>query len=68
MLAVVTTGHGGYDKLEWRRVPVPEFGAEDVLLRVLSAGVIVSVMIIPFVSSLMRDVFEIVPGLLKESA
>ncbi len=39
MLAVVTTGHGGYDKLEWRRVPVPEFGAEDVLLRVLSAGV-----------------------------
>ena len=35
---------------------------------VLSAGVILSVMIIPFVSSVMRDVFEIVPPVLKESA
>src|SRR6185295_13417489 len=35
---------------------------------VLSAGVILSVMIIPFVASVMRDVFEIVPPVLKESA
>jgi phosphate transport system permease protein len=34
----------------------------------LSAGVILSVMIIPFISSVMRDVFEIVPPVLKESA
>jgi phosphate transport system permease protein len=34
----------------------------------LSAGIILSVMIIPFVSSVMRDVFEIVPPVLKESA
>jgi phosphate transport system permease protein len=34
----------------------------------LSAGVILSVMIIPFVASVMRDVFEIVPPVLKESA
>ena len=34
----------------------------------LSAGIILSVMIIPFISSVMRDVFEIVPAVLKESA
>jgi phosphate transport system permease protein len=34
----------------------------------LSAGVILSIMIIPFVASVMRDVFEIVPPVLKESA
>lgn len=39
MFAVVTTGHGGYDRLERRCVPVPDVGADDVLLRVLSAGV-----------------------------
>lgn len=39
MLAVVTTNHGGYDKLAWRRVSVPELGSEDALLRVLAAGV-----------------------------
>jgi len=35
---------------------------------VLSAGIILSVMVIPFISSVMRDVFEIVPPVLKESA
>ena len=35
---------------------------------ILSAGVILSVMIIPFIASVMRDVFEIVPPVLKESA
>ena len=34
----------------------------------LTAGLILSVMIIPFISSVMRDVFEIVPAVLKESA
>jgi phosphate transport system permease protein len=34
----------------------------------LSAGVILSIMVIPFISSVMRDVFEIVPPILKESA
>jgi phosphate transport system permease protein len=34
----------------------------------LSAGFILSIMIIPFVASVMRDVFEIVPPVLKESA
>lgn len=35
---------------------------------VLSAGVILSVMVIPFIASVMRDVFEVVPPVLKESA
>lgn len=39
MMAVVTTGHGGLDKLEYREVPVPEPAAGEVLLRVLAAGV-----------------------------
>jgi phosphate transport system permease protein len=35
---------------------------------VFTAGLILAVMIIPFISSVMRDVFELVPPLLKESA
>lgn len=34
----------------------------------LAAGVILSIMVIPFIASVMRDVFEVVPGVLKESA
>ena len=39
MMAVVTSGNGGYDKLVCRDVPVPEPGPGEVLLRVLAAGV-----------------------------
>ncbi|GIZ52369.1 phosphate ABC transporter permease subunit PstC [Noviherbaspirillum aridicola] len=35
---------------------------------ILTAGLILAVMIIPFIASVMRDVFEIVPPVLKESA
>jgi phosphate transport system permease protein len=35
---------------------------------VFTAGFILSIMIIPFIASVMRDVFEIVPPVLKESA
>ncbi len=34
----------------------------------LTAGIILSVMIIPFIASVMRDVFETCPAVLKESA
>lgn len=34
----------------------------------LTAGFILAIMVIPFTSSVMRDVFEIVPKMLKESA
>ena len=39
MMAVVTTGNGGYEMLDYREVPVPEPGPGEVLLRVLAAGV-----------------------------
>jgi NADPH:quinone reductase-like Zn-dependent oxidoreductase len=39
MKAVVTTGNGGYDRLELRDVPLPAPGPEEVLLQVLAAGV-----------------------------
>ena len=35
---------------------------------ILTAGIILSIMILPFIASVMRDVFEVVPTLLKESA
>jgi NADPH:quinone reductase-like Zn-dependent oxidoreductase len=38
MKAIVTVGQGGYDKLEYRDVPVPQPQAGEVLLRVLAAG------------------------------
>ncbi len=34
----------------------------------LSAGVILAIMIIPFIASVMRDVFEVTPVMVKESA
>jgi phosphate transport system permease protein len=34
----------------------------------LTAGIILAVMIIPFIASVMRDVFDVVPNVLKESA
>ena len=39
MMAVVTTGNGGYDKLVYKKVPVPVPGPDEVLLQVLAAGV-----------------------------
>jgi phosphate transport system permease protein len=35
---------------------------------ILSASIILAIMIIPFIASVMRDVFEVTPALLKESA
>lgn len=35
---------------------------------ILAAGIILAIMIIPFIASVMRDVFEVVPPVLKESA
>ena len=37
--AVVTTENGGFDKLHYREVPMPELGAGEVLIKVLAAGV-----------------------------
>lgn len=35
---------------------------------ILSAGIILAIMIIPYIASVMRDVFEVAPALLKECA
>ncbi|MEJ2099149.1 MAG: phosphate ABC transporter permease subunit PstC [Desulfobacterales bacterium] len=35
---------------------------------ILTAGLILAIMVIPFIAAVMRDVFEIVPAALKESA
>jgi phosphate transport system permease protein len=35
---------------------------------ILTAGIILAVMVIPFITAVMRDVFELVPPMLKESA
>ena len=39
MMAIVTTGTGGYDRLEYRAVPKPVPCEGEVLLKVLAAGV-----------------------------
>ena len=39
MKAVVTRENGGYDKLEYRDVPIPTIGPGEVLVKVLAAGV-----------------------------
>ena len=51
---------------------VPLLGAlvsgAPVGIGILSAGIILAIMVIPFIASVMRDVFETTPALLKESA
>jgi len=39
MYAVITTGNGDYDKLDYREVARPQIGPGEVLLKVLAAGV-----------------------------
>jgi NADPH:quinone reductase-like Zn-dependent oxidoreductase len=39
MKAVVTTGNGGYDKLEYKEVPIPLLTEGEALIQVLAAGV-----------------------------
>ena len=51
---------------------VPYLGAlftgPPVGIGLLSAGIILAIMVIPFIAAVMRDVFEVTPPLLKESA
>ncbi len=44
------------------------FKGQMMGIGILTAGLILAVMIIPFIASVMRDVFEVVPAVLKESA
>lgn len=43
------------------------FSGPTLGIGILAAGIILAIMIIPFITSVMRDVFELVPPLLKES-
>jgi phosphate transport system permease protein len=51
---------------------VPLLGAlvsgAPVGIGILSAGIILAIMVIPFIAAVMRDVFEVTPPMLKESA
>jgi phosphate transport system permease protein len=46
----------------------PLFSGPPMGIGVLTAGIILAIMVIPFIASVMRDVFETVPTMLKESA
>ena len=52
--------------------PVPGLGVlfkgPPIGIGMMTAGLILSIMVIPFITAVMRDVFELVPPLLKESA
>ncbi len=52
------------------RLPVigPLFSGPPLGIGVLTAGIILGIMIIPFMASVFRDLFEVVPPVLKESA
>jgi phosphate transport system permease protein len=46
----------------------PLFKGPAMGIGMLTAGIILAVMVIPFITAVMRDVFELVPPMLKESA
>jgi phosphate transport system permease protein len=46
----------------------PLFGGPPYGIGILTAGLILAIMVLPFVTSISRDVFEAVPGVLKEAA
>ena len=46
----------------------PFFSGPPMGIGILTAGIILSIMVIPFIASVMRDVFDVVPSMLKESA
>ncbi|MBX9849278.1 MAG: phosphate ABC transporter permease PstC [Rhodocyclaceae bacterium] len=56
------------DALGWIPLIGTLFQGPPMGIGILSAGIILAVMIIPFIASVMRDVFEVTPAMLKESA
>ncbi len=44
------------------------FSGPPLGIGILTAGIILAIMVIPFMSAVMRDMFEVVPDVLKESA
>jgi phosphate transport system permease protein len=54
----------------WTTIPFvgPMLEGPPLGIGLLPAGIILGIMVIPFISSVMQDVFRIVPSVLKESA
>ena len=46
----------------------PLFGGATNGIGILAAGIVLAFMVLPFIAAVMRDVFEIVPPILRESA
>ncbi len=46
----------------------PFFSGPPMGIGILTASIILAIMVIPFISAVMRDVFDVVPVMLKESA
>jgi phosphate transport system permease protein len=47
---------------------MPLFGGATNGMGILAAGIVLAFMVLPFVAAVMRDVFEITPAILRESA
>ena len=47
---------------------IPLFSGPPLGVGIFTAGMVLSLMVVPFIASVMRDVFETVPAVLKESA
>lgn len=47
---------------------LPLFSGPPMGIGMLTAGIIIALMILPFITAVMRDVFRMVPGVVKESA
>ena len=54
----------------FRHVPLLSglFKGPPMGIGMLTAGIILAIMVIPFIASVMRDVFDLVPAMLRESA
>lgn len=44
------------------------FSGPPIGIGIFTAGLVLAIMIIPFITAVMRDTFEVVPGVLKESS
>lgn len=64
---------------DWLQVPLQKmlggmpligflFGGSTNGMGILAAGIVLAFMVLPFIAAVMRDVFEIVPPILRESA
>ncbi|MDI9336039.1 MAG: phosphate ABC transporter permease subunit PstC [Gammaproteobacteria bacterium] len=59
---------GLYTVLKYLPIIGSAFGGSTNGIGILTAGLILSFMILPFIAAVMRDVFEVVPPMLRESA